>query len=227
MKPTMKLQLITLASVTVSMFMCAPAQAQSKGDWMLRGGLTSVGPQVKSGDLSSPSQPGTKVDVSADTVIGGGITYMLTDCVSLDLPLAAFLRNSITGDGTIRGVGEIATTKTIPATLLLQYRFGSSASVWRPYVGFGPTYAKFVDTTTNGTMTGLTNPGGTPTTMRIDNKLGITAQAGVSVALSQHWFFDLVVMKTQLKTTAHLSTGQNIDVTLNPTTVGTYVGYKF
>ena len=227
MKQTMKPQIIAVAAAALSLAACLPAHAQSKGDWMVRGGLISVHPQVKSGDLSAPSQPGTKVDVSADTVIGGGITYMLTDNVSVDLPLAVFLENRITGDGAIKGAGVIGTTKTIPATLFAQYRFGTSASYCRPYLGAGPTYAKFIETTGTGTLTGLTNPGGSPTGMSIDAALGYTVQAGVSVALDKHWFYDMMVMKTKLKTTAHLTTGQDIKVTLDPTSVGLYIGYKF
>jgi outer membrane protein len=36
-----------------------------------------------------------------------------------------------------------------------------------------------------------------------------------------------MVAKTKLKTTSTLSTGQSIDVTLDPVTYGLYVGHRF
>ena len=73
----------------------------------------------------------------------------------------------------------------------------------------------------------MTNPGGSPTTLKINNKLGFTVQAGVSVKLDEHWFYDVNVLATKLKTKATLSTGQTIDVKLDPITVGAYLGYRF
>jgi len=218
---------ITALALGAALCASLPAHAQSKGDWLIRAGLTSVNPQVKSGDLSAPTVPGTKIDVTPSTVVGGGITYMVTDNFSVDLPLAVFLEHKIKGDGAIKASGQIGSTKAIPATLLAQYRFGETSATWRPYVGAGPTYAKFSETTGNGTLTGLTNPGGEGTTLKIKDKLGFSVQAGVSYAFAPKWFADLMVIKTKLKTTSTLSTGQTIDVTLDPVTVGFYVGFKY
>ncbi|MEY4766769.1 MAG: hypothetical protein RI907_3442 [Pseudomonadota bacterium] len=215
------------ATLCLTLGLAAPAQAQSAGSWLVRGGLTSVMPKVKSGELSAPSVPDTRIDVTADTVVGGGVSYMLTDHVSVDLPLALPIRSRIQGDGAIAGSGDIGYTKSLPATVFLQYRFGPTDWHCRPYVGAGPTYAYFMETTGNGTLTGLTNPGGEPTTMKIQNKLGFTVQAGVSVSLGPRVFVDLMVGKTKLKTRSTLSTGQTIDVRLDPVSTGVYLGYRF
>jgi len=130
-------------------------------------------------------------------------------------------------DGAIKGSGQIGSTKAIPATLFGQYRFGEANATWRPYVGAGPTYAKFTETTGNGTLTALTNPGGPGTSLKIKDKLGYSIEAGITYAFSPKCFADLTVIKTKLKTTSTLSTGQTIDVTLDPVTVGFYVGFKY
>ncbi len=228
MNTRIRIQYTSLA-LAVGAALCAalPAHAQSKGDWLIRAGLTSVNPKVKSGDLSAPAYPNTKIDVTCSTVVGGGITFMVTDNFSLDLPLALFLENKIKGDGAIKSSGQIGSTKTIPATLFAQYRFGESSATRRPYVGAGPTYAKFTETTGNGTLTGLTNTGGSGTTLKIKDKFGFTVQAGLTYAFAPRWFLDAMVAKTKLKTTSTLSTGQTIDVTLDPVTVGFYVGYRY
>ena len=82
MKQTLKLSLVALALVAGS-----AAQAQSAGTWMARVGATGIYPQVSSGDLSPPAWPNTQTDVSSDWSLGGGITYMITDNWSVDLPL--------------------------------------------------------------------------------------------------------------------------------------------
>ena len=64
------------------------AQAQTSGRWMGRVGVTNINPQVSSGDLTAPSLPGTKIDVEDATQLSGGITYMLNDRWSIDVPLA-------------------------------------------------------------------------------------------------------------------------------------------
>ncbi|MBY0235170.1 MAG: hypothetical protein K2W93_09320, partial [Burkholderiaceae bacterium] len=64
------------------------AQAQSAGTWMARIGATTIRPDVKSGDLSAASLAGTKIDINNATQISGGITWMWTDNIAIDLPLA-------------------------------------------------------------------------------------------------------------------------------------------
>ncbi len=219
----------TSLTLAIGAALCSalPAQAQSQGQWLFRGGFTSVKPQVKSGELSAPTVPDTRIDVTPDTVIGGGVSYMLTDNFSVDLPLAMPVHSRIMGDGAIKSSGEIGHTKALPATAFAQYRFGSPSSSIRPYLGAGPTFAYFFGTTGNGALTGLTNTGSASTTLKIKNKLGLTAQVGATAALSDRWFVDAVAYKTWLKTTSTLSTGQTIDVKLDPVTVGLYVGYRY
>jgi len=63
--------------------------------------------------------------------------------------------------------------------------------------------------------------------LSLESKLGLTVQAGATFALNERWFIDGMVAKTFVKTRGTLSTGQTIDVTLNPVTVAVAVGYKF
>lgn len=201
------------------------AQAQSAGNWSVRVGATHIAPSVTSGDLSPPSFAGTKADVDSATQLTGGVTYMLTNHVALDLPLALPFRHDITGDGAIAGVGKLGETKALPASLFVQYRFGEPAAAVRPYVGFGPTYARFFRERGTNTLSALT--GGNPTTLSIDSKLVPTVQVGTTIALKDRWFLDVMAAKTFLKTRTTLSTGQTLDIRLNPTTVAVSLGYRY
>ena len=223
MKQTLKLSLVALALVAGS-----AAQAQSAGTWMARVGATGIYPQVSSGDLSPPAWPNTQTDVSSDWSLGGGITYMITDNWSVDLPLALPFTHTLTGAGAIAGVGTIGTTKALPATLFAQYRFGDAKAAFRPYLGAGLTYAYFYDENATNTLNALS--GGTPsnpTTFSIQSKWAVGVQAGATYAFNERWFLDGVVGYTWLKNTTTLSTGQTQPMTLNPVSVAIAVGYRF
>jgi outer membrane protein len=204
------------------------AHAQSAGSIQVTLGAMSIHPDLDSGNLSSPSQPGTKIDTSkSSTQPAAGINYMLTDNWSVQLPLATPFEFDIKGAGAIRGAGKIGSTKVLPFSLFGQYHFGESENSLRPFVGLGATYSYFYDTKATGTLTGLTNPGGKDTTMKIDSKWALTPQLGVDWRFSGNWFAQLVVDKSFLKTTSKLSTGQHIDITMDPWVFGAFVGYSF
>lgn len=204
------------------------AHAQSAGSLTVRLGATQIAPEVQSGDLSPPAFVGTKADIKEDTQPTAGITWMWTDHISLDLPLAAGFTHEIYGDGAIAGVGKIGEVKALPVTLLLQYRFLDPGSTFRPYLGIGPTYAKFYKARSTAALTALT--GGTPdnpTTLEVESKLALTAQVGMSFAITPKWSIDAAVLKTKLKTRTTLSTGQTLDATLDPWSYTVGVGYTF
>jgi len=223
MKNNFKLSLVALALVAGS-----AAQAQSAGTWMARVGGIGLYPQVSSGDLSPPAFPNTQTDVSSDWTLGGGVTYMITDNWSVDVPLALPFTHTLTGAGAIAGVGTIGTTKALPITMWGQYRFGEAKSTFRPYLGAGLTYAYFYDENATNTLNALS--GGTPsnpTTFSIQSKWAFGVQAGATYAFNERWFLDGMLGYTWLKNTTTLSTGQTQPMTLNPVSVAISIGYKF
>ena len=223
MKQTFKLTLVALAVVAGSV-----AHAQSAGTWMARVGAIGLYPQVSSGNLSPPAFPNTQTDVSSDWTLGGGVTYMITDNWSVDVPLALPFTHTLTGAGAIAGVGTIGTTKALPLTVWGQYRFGDAKAAFRPYLGAGLTYAYFYDENATNTLNALS--GGTPsnpTTFSIESKFALGVQAGATYAFNERWFLDGMVGYTWLKNTTTLSTGQTQPMTLNPVSVAISVGYKF
>ena len=219
---------IALAGCVAGLFASGAASAQTAGSWLVRAGAVRIAPKVDSGDLSAPAFPGTKADVDSNTQFGGGITYMWTDNFAIDLPLSMPFKHDINGDGAIAGVGKIGETKALPITLMGQYRFLEASSPFRPYVGAGITYAKFYKEKGTAALTALT--GGTsanPTTLKIDSKAAATIQVGASFTFNERWFVDATVLKTFLKTTTTLSTGQTLDIKLDPLTTAVFVGYRF
>ena len=223
MKNTAKLLLIPAVLACA-----AAAQAQTAGTWMVRGGATTITPNVNSGDLSAPSLAGTKASINSSTKVSGGITYMLDNNISIDVPLSVPFQHDISGDGAVAGAGKIADVKALPATVLAQWRFMEPSSAFRPYIGAGITYAAFYGARSTSTLTAIT--GGSPsnpTTLSIDSKWAATVQVGGSLAINSNWFVDANYTYTPLSTRTTLSTGQTQDIRLDPSSVSLTVGYKF
>lgn len=223
MNPIAKILLIAAAT-----FCAAGVQAQSAGAWLVQGGVTRIQPNVSSGDVTAPSFPHTQVAVDGSTRLSGDVIYMLSDHLAVDLPLALPFRHRISGDGAIAGVGRLGDVKSLPVTLLGQWRFMAPNAKLRPYVGAGLTYAKLYGARTTSTLSAIT--GGSPrdpTTLAVESKWAPTFQLGATLALNERWYVDVSASYTLLKTHASLSTGQVLDIKLNPGAASLALGYKF
>jgi len=222
----MKTTLKFIAAAAIALTTQA-AFSQTAGTWMARLRGTNITPQVVSGDMSAPSFPNSKSDVGAASQITGGVSYMYTDNFSVDLPLAMPFKHKLYGAGALAAAGQIGEVQALPMTVFFQYRFMEPTASVRPYVGLGPTYAYFSNASGSGALTAMTNPGGPPTTLQVDSQFTFTAQVGASIAINDKWFVDVFYAKTPLKTKNTLSTGQTMDVTLDPVSYGLAVGMKF
>lgn len=210
----------------------APTDSHADSGWWVgklsaRIGVNAAFPQVESGNLSAPSPAGSKVDISNAYALGGGVNWKVDSHWSLDLPLGIPFKARISGDGAIAGVGEIGETRVVPATGFVQYRFLDEKAAVRPLFGLGLTYVNFVKEKGNGTLTALLNPGGNPVTLKVEDKFTLTAQMGATCNINERMFVEGMLAFTPLKTRTTLSTGQTIDVRLNPITAGLYVGYRY
>lgn len=203
------------------------AQAQEAGTMMVKIGYNQIVPQVSSGDLSAPSAPGTKIDVKEAGAPILTLTYMFTPEISFELYVGLPYEHDIMGAGAIKGVGKIGSTKQVSPTLFAQYRFLERQATLRPYVGLGLTYGYFYHEEGSAALTALTNPGGDPTLMQVDDAWGLSPQVGATFKIDRNWYLDLSVIKTFIKTTSHLSTGQSIDTKLDPMAYNLSVGYRF
>ena len=228
----MKYQL-KFTAVAAAFLAAGSVCAQSAGSWMVRAGVTTVAPVGPSENLSAPSlyipdtSIGSQTNTGSNTQLGGGITYMVTDNISVDVPLALPFKHKLYGAGAIEGVGQIGEVQALPMTVFLQYRFLEASAKFRPYVGLGATYAYFFNEQGSGVLTALTNPGGPPTKISVESKFIITPQIGATVAFDSKWFLDVFYSKARLKTKTTLSTGQTVDAALDPASYGIAIGLKF
>ncbi|MDP3841787.1 MAG: OmpW family outer membrane protein [Oxalobacteraceae bacterium] len=219
---------IIVLSATITLMTSMTVSAQNAGNWSVKAGISQIMPKVDSGDMSAPVLPGTKVDVTDDSTAVIAASYMFTDNLSAEFQLSNPYTHALEGDGSIKGVGKLGRFESFPPALFVQWRFLEPKATFRPYIGLGLTYARFQKETGSGALTALTNTGSaTPTTFTVDSKFGITPQAGVTYAINDKLFADLAVAKTYLKTTTHFSTGQKLDIRLDPLAVSLAIGYRF
>ena len=224
----MKKQSIASALVATAALCGAGAvHAQAAGEVMVQLGWNKIMPKVKSSDLSAPSLPGSQINIKSASALFATLTYMVTDDISVEALGGLPYKHDIEGAGAVSGVGKIGSIHQISPTVLLQYRFLAADGPFRPYIGGGPTFAKFYGTKGSAALTAVTNPGGPPTTIGGDTEWGASLQAGANYKIDKHWFVDASVIKTFISTKAQLSTGQETKARLNPISINASIGYTF
>ena len=224
----MKKQSIASALVaTVALCGAGAAQAQVAGDVLVKLGWNKIMPKVRSSDLSAPSLPDSKINIKSASALFFTATYMITDDISVEALGGLPYKHDIVGAGAVAGVGKIGSIHQISPTVLLQYRFLAADGPFRPYVGAGPTFAKFYGSKGSAALTAVTNPGGPGTTIGGDTEWGGTIEAGANYKIDKHWFVDAAILKTFINTKATLSTGQSTSARLNPIAINASIGYTF
>lgn len=205
------------------------AQAQVAGTWFGGVGVTHIAPNTSSGTLSAPSAPGTTVDIGADTQPTLFVGRMLTNNWAVEVPIGFGFKHEITGTGAIAGVGKIGTVRALPISVFAQYRFMEPNARFRPYVMLGLTYAYFYHERGSAALNGVNpaNPVGGSTGLSVDSKFGLSPGLGVVANLNDKWFIDAHYVRSFLKTTTTLSTGQSISTRLDPDVFTVSIGRRF
>ncbi|ELB2028074.1 outer membrane protein OmpW [Vibrio parahaemolyticus] len=210
----------TICSLAVVAALVSPSVfAHKQGDFVLRVGAASVVPNDSS-DKILGSQEELKVD--SNTQLGLTFGYMFTDNISLELLAATPFSHDISTD--LVG-SDIADTKHLPPTLMVQYYFGEPQSKFRPYVGAGLNYTIFFDEGFNSTgkAAGLSD-------LKLDDSFGLAANVGVDYMINDQWFLNASAWYANIETEATYKAGgakQKNDVKINPWVFMISGGYKF
>lgn len=204
----------------IAAFSTIDVQAHQQGDYIVRAGLASVIPNDSSDKILGSDY---ELKVNTNTQFGLTLGYMLTDNWSVELLAASPFSHDISTD--LSGLGDVATTKQLPPTLMVEYYFGDSQSQWRPYAGIGVNYTTFYDSDFNSTgkAAGLSD-------LELDDSWGLAANLGVDYMINDTWFANASLWYADIDTTAHYkagSTSYSTDVHIDPLVVMVSAGYTF
>jgi outer membrane protein len=124
--------------------------------------------------------------------------------------------------------GQIASrVRQVAPTLFANYKWGDSASQFRPFAGLGINFTHF-DKTESLAVNDAVNGG--PTTINLTNSWGLAAQFGVVAKLGGPWSltgaWSTARVKTHL-TTNTLGVERNSDITFHPSVTTIALGYSF
>ncbi len=201
-----------------------PARAQTEaGDVLVRLRGIVVSPTEASGQVL-PAFPNARVGVGDSVMPEVDFTYMLADHIGAELILAT-TKHSVSGRGTLSGLGNVAHAWVLPPTLTLQYHLAPKGKV-RPYVGAGVNYTFFYSEDASDS---LENAIGS-TRVDMDDSFGYALQAGVDIDLTDRVFLNLDVKYIDIDTTARLRTGAAINrvaVSIDPIVAGIGLGMRF
>lgn len=210
----------TVCGIAVlSALMSANVLAHSEGDFIVRAGAAIVSPNDSSGDVLGSSA--LEFSVDSNTQLGLTLGYMFTDNISFEVLAATPFSHGI----SVNGVGEVAETKHLPPTFMVQYYFGDSESDFRPYVGAGINYTVFFDESLTGTgkNAGLTD-------VSLDDSWGLAANVGMDYMINDDWFLNASVWYADIGTTATYKTATDTfktDVDIDPWVFMIGGGYNF
>ncbi|WP_413482640.1 outer membrane protein OmpW [Morganella psychrotolerans] len=209
-----KLSAVFLALATV---LPSVSIAHQAGDMIIRGGTATVRPNTGSDSVLGLGS----FEANNNTQLGLTFTYMATDNIGIELLAATPFEHKI----SLPGVGEIASAKHLPPTLMAQYYFRSAEDKLRPYLGVGVNYTFFFDEGFNDT-----GKAAELSDLSMSGSWGVAAQAGLDYQLDQNWLLNASVWWMNIETDVDFKAGgvdQSYKTRLDPFVFMFGAGYKF
>jgi outer membrane protein len=154
---------------------CGVAQAE---DNIVKFAVSEYTTHSKTSGLSGIGvPPGADATTSnATTVI---FTYERLVMPNVGVELVVGVPPTIKGNGagSVAFLGDnILSAKSVSPTLLVNYHFGSAGDTWRPYVGVGVNYTRFIDA--NSSLA---------TNVSLGDSWGAAGQIGLNYAINNNW----------------------------------------
>ncbi len=193
------------------------ASAHEANEFFIRAGTATVRPSEGSDSVLGMGG----FNVSNNTQMGLTFTYMATDNIGVELLAATPFRHKV-GLGPM---GNIATVKQLPPTLMAQWYFMDAKSKARPYVGVGVNYTTFFDEKFNetGRDAGLSD-------LSVKDSWGVAGQVGLDYMINRDWLINMSLWYMDIDTEVRFKAGdshQNINTRIDPFVFMFSAGYRF
>jgi outer membrane protein len=222
------------ATAAVSLYCAAPALADDVPSNSARIGLYSVFFHVSADDLSGPYvPPGANIDAKNVETLYLAYVRRLSPHFDVELavgypPLQKTVGKGPATLGSVPYDGQvIATARWLAPTLLVEYKFLSENSKWRPYIGAGVNYTTFYDR--DSTAQGNAASGG-PTKISLTPSWGAAGTVGMAYNIVNNWNLYASYSISQVKTKLSADTAGVIrtsQISFGPQALVVSVGYSF
>jgi outer membrane protein len=210
----------TLQSLAVAMAATLAAGAASAQNNVIKFGVTEYTTHSRTNGVS-----GIGVPAGADAETGNATTVifvyerMLTPNIGAELVLGIPPRIKAKATGTVAFLGDdVLSAKNLAPTFLVNYHFGAPGDTFRPYVGAGINYTKFIDVKSK-----------LATDVEMSDSTGWAVQAGVDYAMNKDWslFASVAALKVKSKLVASGTTVLQTTIDFRPIVYSAGVGYRF
>jgi outer membrane protein len=137
--------------------------------------------------------------------------------VELALGLPPKIKAKATGSIAFLG-DDILSAKNVTPTLFVNYHFGASGDLWRPYVGVGINYTRFVSIQSR-----------LAPDVKMSDSVGPAAKAGMEFVLSRQWslFASVTALKVKTDLVATSSTVLQATIDFRPVVYSVGAAYRF
>ncbi|MFY7973076.1 MAG: OmpW/AlkL family protein [Rubrivivax sp.] len=178
--PNVRLGMVVLGIAALSGAALPALAQQEKGDWLVRARALHL-------DSANKDSTGLGLTVNNKTFLEVDITRFLSPNLAVELVLALPQKHTLKSNGS-----EIGSLKHLPPTLSLQYH-ATGLGGFRPYVGAGLNYTRFMDVEFVPALAALN-----PSIKK--NSYGLSFQVGADVLLGGGWVLNVDVKKVQIAT---------------------------
>jgi outer membrane protein len=206
-----------LAAASALLFIAGHASAQEN---VVKLGVTAYTTHSQTNGIS-----GVGVPPGADATTGNATTViftyerLLTPNVGLELALGIPPRLYADAAGSVAFLGDdVLSAKIVAPTVFLNYHFGAEGDTWRPYVGAGINYTRFVSI--ESTLSSST---------QMSDSWGWAVQGGVEYALNPQWslFASVSALKVKSDLVASGATVLQTTIDFRPVVYTFGAAYKF
>ena len=168
---------------------------------------------------------GIGVPAGADAQTGDAVTLLfeyeryLTPNWGVELALGLPPRIKAKATGSVAFLGDdILSAKNVTPTLFVNYHFGATGDRWRPYIGLGINYTRFV-----GIESRLASD------VRMSDSVGPAGKVGLEYVLSSQWSLFASVSALRVKTdlVASGSTVLQTTIDLRPVVYSFGAAFRF
>jgi outer membrane protein len=208
-----------LQSLAVALGLAVPCAAVQAQDSSIKVGVARYTTNSKStGIVGAGIPPGADAETGDATTLLFEYERWFSPNVGVELALGLPPEIDAKATGSVAFLGEVLSAKNVTPTLFVNYHFGNTGDRWRPYVGVGINYTKFVD---------IKNPFGWKVEM--SDSVGLAGKAGIEYALSEKWglFASVTALKVESDLVASGATVLKTTIDFRPVVYSIGASYRF